>query len=182
MLDLSRAYTHSFELRPRREFAELPRGRQTLAGTEFDLRGLVQLDHRAERADLAGPYHPSAVIGVRQRCRVLHFLQATEGDPRIHGGVVARWIIHYADGSVRECPVIYGEQVRDLCWLAAEEPLEANQATVVWRGTATWYGISGVRLFRASWTNPQPDLEIAQLEFRIGETDLKPFLVAVTAE
>ena len=125
------------------------------------------------------------VVEVGQRCRTLHFLQATEGDPRINGSTVARWVIHYADGSTREWPVLYGEQVRDWWWWPEQEPLEANQATIAWRGRASLWnlpGNRGVRLFKASWTNPQPDLEITRLEYRIGETALKPLVVAVTAE
>jgi hypothetical protein len=113
----------------------------------------------------------------------LHFLQATEGVPRVHGSIVARWIIHYTNDSVREWPLLYGEHVRDLWWDPAEEPLDANQATAVWRGVGLRLPhLKGVRLFRASWTNPQPDLEIDRLELRIGESNLKPIVVAITAE
>ena len=81
--------------------------------------------------------------------------------------------------------MIYGEHVRDLWWSTAEEPLEANQATVVWRGVGLGLrrpDLSGVRLFRSSWTNPKPEVEIDKLEFRIGESNLKPILVSITAE
>jgi WD40 repeat protein len=185
LLDLTRAYTHSFELLPRRDFAELPRGRQKLGGTEFDLRGIVKLDHHSEQADHAGPFHPMASIGVGQRCHTLHFIQAAEGGLAADGSTVARWIIHYADGSAREWPMIYGEHVRDWWWWTSKEPLEAKQAAVVWRGHAAVWNLpdrKSVRLFKASWTNPQPDVEISTLEFRIGETALKPFVVAITAE
>lgn len=185
LLDLSRAYTHAFDLLPRRDFAQLPRGRQTLDGTEFDLRGLVQLDRRAERADAAGPFHPFAVISVGQRCRRLHFLQATEGDPRVDGSVVAHWIVHYADGSTREWPVIYGAHIRDGWWWMDQEPLEATQATLAWRGAPPMWNrpnLGGVRLFKTTWVNPQPEVEVTRLEFKIGETALKPFVVAITAE
>ena len=39
-----------------------------------------------------------------------------------------------------------------------------------------------VRLFQSTWTNPQPDLEITRLEYRIGETALEPLAVSITAE
>lgn len=185
LLDLTRAYTRSFDLLPRREFDELPRGRHTLGGTKFDLRGIVHLDRRAEPADAVGPFHPLAVIRVGQRCQRLHFLQATEGEPRLDGSVVARWIMHYADGSIREWPVIYGTHVRDAWWWMHQEPAEATQACVAWNGRAVGWNrpeLGGVRLFQATWTNPQPDLEITRLEFRMGETALKPFVVAITAE
>lgn len=185
LLDLTRAYTHSFDLLHRRDFAELPRGRQKLGGIEYDVRGMIQLDHRAEWADYDGPFHPMAVIAVGQRCRAMHVLQAVEGEPRINGSTVARWIIHYADGSACEWPVIYGEHVRDWWWWTAEEPLEASQATIAWRGRSPIWnppGTDGVRLFHAAWTNPRPDQEIARLEYRIGETALKPLVVAITVE
>jgi hypothetical protein len=185
LLDLTRAYTRSFDLLPRREFDGLPRGRQTLGGIEFDLRGIVHLDRRAEPADAVGPFHPLAVIRVGQRCQRLHFLQATEGDPRVDGSVVARWIIHYGDGSSRAWPVVYGAHVRDAWWWVNLEPPEATQAIVAWKGRAAGWNrpeMGGVRLFQATWTNAQPDLEITRLEFRMGETALKPFVVAITAE
>jgi hypothetical protein len=140
-------------LLPPQEFAALPRGRQKLGGTEFNLRGLIQLDHHAERPDHPGPFHPLATVRVGQRCRARQFLQATESDPRIHGSTVARWIVRYADGSAREWPVIYGEHVREICWRTAEEPLEANQATMVWRGRSPILdvpGSDGFRLFKAT--------------------------------
>lgn len=185
LLDLTRAYTHSFGLLARGEFAELPRGRQTLGGTEFDLRGFVHLDHRAGRSDAVGPFHSMAVVEVGLRCRTLHFLQATTDDPWVEGSTVARWLVHYADGSAREWPVIYGEHIRDLWWSPQKEPLEARQASVAWRGRAAIGDLSGrdgVLLYKATWTNPQPEMEITRLEFRVGETSMKPLVVAVTAE
>jgi hypothetical protein len=99
--------------------------------------------------------------------------------------VVARWTIHYTDGSSRVWPVIYGRQVLDWWWWFQEESLEPAEARVVWRGHAqSWNipGTDGVRLFESVWVNPQPDIPISRIEFRIGESLLKPFVVAVTAE
>jgi WD40 repeat protein len=185
LLDLSRAYTQAFELLPLGDFADLPRGRQTFAGTEFDVRALVQLDHRAAQPGAPGPFHPSAAIEVGQRCRALHFLQATTDDPRVEAAVVARWLVRYADGSAREWPVLYGRHLRDLWWSPGGEPLEASQATLAWRGVAAignLPGTEGVRLFKATWTNPQPEVEITRIEIRTGDTSMKPLVVAITAE
>jgi hypothetical protein len=182
LLDLTRAYTHSLELHRFGDFAELPRGRQMLGGTEYDLRGVIELDHRAEWTDYAGPFHPMAVIEVGQRCRRLHFLQATEGDPNIDGSTVARWIVHYLDDSTQEWPVIYGDHVRELSY-RTDEPLEARQAKLVWQGRRVRsLPVVATRLFESTWINPRPELEITRLEFRIGQTALKPLVVAITAE
>jgi WD40 repeat protein len=185
LLDLTRAYTHSLELQRFGVFTDLPRGRQKLGEIEYDLRGFIVLDHRAEWTDYGGPFHSLAAIVVGQRCLRLHFLQGTEGDPRIDGSIVAHWIIHYADGSTREWPVIYGDDVRDLCCHVNEEPLEARHAKLVWRRrppSGMPPDIDAVRLFESTWTNPQPAVEITQLEFRVGETAMKPLVVAITAE
>jgi hypothetical protein len=92
--------------------------------------------------------------------------------PHIDGSTLARWIVHYANGSTREWPVIYGEHVRDWTWVPAEEPLGANQAKVVWRGPpplSVRKDFDSVRLFETTWSNPQPEIEITSLEYRIGE-------------
>lgn len=97
---------------------------------------------------------------------------------------MTRWIVHYSDGTARQWPVTYGEHLRDWWW-PGKEPLEASQATVAWRGQARGWnleGTAGVRLFKAAWTNPQPEVAITRLEFRIGDTSMKPFVVAITAE
>jgi hypothetical protein len=39
-----------------------------------------------------------------------------------------------------------------------------------------------VRLFRWTWSNPLPDLEIASIDFVSALNGCAPFLVAVTAE
>jgi len=185
LLDLSRAYTSSFELLRWGELAGLPRGRQKLDGTEFDLRGVIYLGHAGDPGEIVGSNPPSLRIPVGLPCRTLQFLQATVNDPLVEGGIVARWIIHYSDGSSREWPVIYGEQVRDLVWIPEREPLDARQAKLAWSGP-TAIGLSGntvsARLFKATWVNPLPNVEIERLELRVGETAQKPIVVAITAE
>lgn len=98
---------------------------------------------------------------------------------------MARWIVHYADGSKIEWPLLYGEHLRDLWWISAAEPLEARQAALAWRGRAAsgnLPGTDGVRVFKATWVNPRPEVEITQLECRVGDTSMKLMVLAVTAE
>ena len=188
LVDLSDHYTHSFGVLPWQNFAALPLGLQTLAGTRFDLRGLVRLE-AADSEDLValGSFRlPEARdIRVDQRCRALHFLQAVAGDRGKDGDEVARWVIHYADGSVREWPVIYGEQLRDSWWWSARSPKEADKAVIAWEGhppQVTKRGVESVRLFKATWTNPLPEVEVTRLDFVIGKVRVRPFVVAITAE
>ncbi|MBP9902029.1 MAG: protein kinase [Verrucomicrobiota bacterium] len=191
LVDLSAFYTHSFGLLPEAEFTELPRGLHTLAGTLFDLRALLRLeatnyveqDRANGRATLAS--FPLAEVGnipVGQRCRQLHFLQAVDG-PRVQGGdEVARWRLHFVDGSVREFPVIYGEHVSDW-WGDSDTNQESRRAVVAWAGKRPAPGANqGIRLFKSTLENPAPDTEVSHLDFVLGKVSVRPFVVAITAE
>ncbi|MCX6926301.1 MAG: hypothetical protein NT154_24310, partial [Verrucomicrobia bacterium] len=72
-------------------------------------------------------------LTVGRRCRQLHFLHASEREAGAEGEEIARWVMHYADGSVREWPVRYGEHLRDWWWLK-QDPKEATRAVIAWEG------------------------------------------------
>ncbi len=158
---------------------------QTLAGTPFDLRGMIRLQSvdapiEAESIPLPAAHH----IPVNRRCRQLHFLQFAGGNQGKDGEEVARWVIHFADGTSHVWPVIYGEQVRDH-WLNPNQPKEASRAVIAWEGhppTVLKRGGLSVRLFKATWNNPSPDVEIRALDFVVGQANVRPFVVAITAE
>ena len=189
LLDLTSVYTHSLDMPPDQEFQNLPRGIQEFGGTAFDVRGLIFLEkvESGERPTWGSLSSVSNLLLAR-RCRQIHFLQATDRENGKEGEEVARWVIHYADGSVREWPVLYGEHVRDWCW-SKKDPREARQAVIAWEGKPTPIlavsgndGVESVRLYKATWINPQPNVEITHLDFVLGKTRLRPFVVAITAE
>ncbi len=101
------------------------------------------------------------------------------GRPKLYGRKIKLMTLFQDPARFVAAPSpLYGEHLLDWGWWTQEEPLEAKQATVVWQGRAPVWNKPAqddVRLFNASWTNPQPDVEIAQLESRIGETALNPF-------
>ncbi len=185
LVDLSDFYTHSFGVLPRQDFASLPRGVQSLAGTPFDLRGMVRLEPCNSEFTIAS-FSVQAVsrIPVGRHCRELHFLQGVDGGEGRDGDEVARWVIHYADGTMREWPLIYGKQVRDW-WLRPKSPKEASEAVIVWEGRSPIVikaGVENVRLFKATWTNPLPGVEVRDLDFVLAKANVRPFVVAITAE
>jgi WD40 repeat protein len=189
LVDLSDFYTHSFGMLPWQDFSDLPTGIRILGGTQFDLRGLVQLE-AADSEDLGSPgsFRLPMARGIRvdRRCRKLHFLQAAENGYRAKDGdVIARWVIHYADRSVREWPMIYGEHLRNWWHGVNDEPTPVSQATVAWEGhppIPLQLQADSVRLFKATWTNPMPDVEVTSLDFIDGQGNVRPFVVAITAE
>ena len=112
-------------------------------------------------------------------------MQGVNGGGAQDGEQVAHWVIQYADGTSREWPVIYGNQVRD--WFFHEElPEDASHAVIAWKGHAPddrgTMGGGKVRLFKATWTNPVPEVEIRSLDFVLDTGNVCPFVVAITAE
>ena len=181
LLDLTGCYTEAFGRYRATGFAELPRGVQRLGGIEFDLRGLILLRHTETPPGSQPVGDRVSYIRVQQRCARLHFLQGLSSSAP-EGVEVARWIMHYADGSQRVWPVRYAEHLRE--WVIPDsKPKEASRATLAWhrRGEPTHRNAT-LCLYDASWENPQPDVEIAHLEFQMGDSAPQPFVLAITAE
>ena len=119
-IDLSRLYNATLDIswdnptNPRGpDFSDLPDGLQTLAGTRWDIRGLIQLGGSGPLD--AGVDFPKQVnIPIQSRCRQLAFLHASiwSGNPSARVGT---YVIHYADGSRTEAPsALRGQYWRNL--------------------------------------------------------------------
>ena len=157
----------------------LPRGRQIFGGVEFDVHGIIQLTSWQLRRVAPGVKFPERVRGIHvgRKCRQFHFLHAT-GWNEPPGTWVGTYIIHYSDGTWDDSPILYGEGTGN--WWAQPPDLKRPAAAIVWRGTNA--AKQAVQLFKQSWTNPRPDLEIKSLDFESRQTRVAPFLIAATAE
>jgi hypothetical protein len=163
---------------PANSLDALPPGVLQFGAVYFDVRGIVQLS--GKRLENAGGHYPRSIWGIpiEQYCSNLHFLHAcgwrVNDDTR-----VGSYLVHYEDGSDQVIPIIYGEDVRD--WSQQSDPSRnLRHANLVWNV------INGagahVRLFKTTWVNPFPDLQITSLDFLSAMSDAAPFLIAVTAE
>lgn len=160
-------------------YAALPTGVQKLAGVDFDVRGLIQLDGSGSTR------FPGEVTGIRagRRCRRLHVLHAA-----IHGNIagettVGIYRLHFANGTQRDLPIIAGLHVRDWWQTPGEGPLPA-ETVLAWEGTngkSRRFGL-GIRLFKTVMDNPCPDEPLEWIDFVARPTSVAPFLVAVTLE
>ena len=155
-------------------------GLQVFGGTEFDLRGLVQLASREIASWGVRPF-PEAVqkIAIGQSFDRLHLLHSTSGFDA-PGTKVARLVLHYVDGQVREIPIVAGVDVDD--WRpGANEP---TRAKVVWKGslrpTRTWTSL--VQLFKSSWNNPRPEVPVQTIDYISTMSLAAPFLMGMTLE
>src|SRR5262249_7299985 len=157
---------------------ELPFGVQTFGGVPFDIRGQITVAarHDYQLPDyLAGRRYTG--IPVRQKFRVLHFLQgASFRSP--DGTETGRYIVHYADGRKVKVPLVYAQTTLD--FNAASDPRELSRTPLVWSGRK----VKGVlpRLFKLSWENPFPDVEVASLDFETTMAESAPWVIAITAE
>lgn len=160
------------------DLSAFPYGVQQLAGVDFDARGIVQVA-------LMKPRFPQRVSGipVARRCRRLHFLHASSQGYNLPPGVsVGRYVVSYQGGETRDIPIILGENVAD--WWAkggarAEPPL-----VVAWTGTnnASKAMNHVIRLYAATWENPQPAVSVRAVDLVAEHETAAPFLIALTAE
>ncbi|MCI0747857.1 MAG: protein kinase, partial [Verrucomicrobia subdivision 3 bacterium] len=152
-------------------------GQQALGDVVFDMRGTIRLASFYAKDSFprrAGGIH------VSQKCKRLHFLHFVAFTaPK--GATVATFDIRYADGTVTTMPLRYGHDVR--ATLASGDPVDNvdnPNSAIAWRGTGG-LGVA-VRLFRTTWENPKPAVQITTIDFISNLTDCAPNLVAITAE
>jgi WD40 repeat protein len=196
LIDLSDHYTRPLADAPDTDWpvetytlSSLMRGIQTLAGVEFDLRGMVRLlgsyggvDRSSARERMAAGERISG-IRINRRCRRLHFLHGT-GWVETPGKEIARYAIHYADGQIAHRPVRYDNDLRNFIWLTPRDLVEPPDAVRAWTGTNALTAENGLslRLYKSVWENPRPDVPVASVDFISTMTACHPFLIAITAE
>ncbi len=88
--------------------------------------------------------------------------------------------LHYADGQTQELPIVYGKQVRD--WFSNPGTQSLDDNTVVAWSVKPVRDADNKTLFRTSWDNPLPDVELKSIDFVSGMADPAPFLIAISVE
>jgi hypothetical protein len=159
----------------------LPRGLQTFAGVEFDVRGVIQLAGR----NLLSSRYPAAVnrLKLNRMCRALHFLHATAWSAP-DGTQIGHFRVLYSDGEERQVPIIYGVDVRDWTLATGRTEPEGQKPEIAWIGKSPLSQSQGttLRLFKSSWENPAPQTRLDTLDYVSAQTNCAPFLIAITAE
>lgn len=189
VLDLSPHYNAMLDrtwdgTSPGNDLSDLPTGMHRFGGTEFDIRGLIQMGFRPRRFDLYGNAFDPAVraIKVGFPCRRIHFLQAASaGSYAPEGTRLATYYAHHADHSSTPIPISNGTEVAD--WWS--NPLPAGSPLrVVWTGTnpASRRSNTEVRLFKMTWENPKPAVAIETLDLVSDMAAAGVFVVAITVE
>jgi len=190
LIDLSPFYNQSLtqawlpmkDIGHSNDLAQLPSGLQKFAGVQFDVRGLIQLSGSALE-NLGGRF-PQRVVGIpaNRTATNIHFLHGTAWDA-LYGTVIGRYRVNYANGESRDAKIIFGRNVRDW-WFPPTQPQLTMGAAVAWQGSnpaSRQLGMA-VRVYKFTWINPLPDVEIKSIDFESAMEKPAPFLLAITLE
>jgi serine/threonine protein kinase len=162
---------------PRLTLAKFPAGLVRLGNTLFDARGIIQLSSsQMERRHLAFPKQVTGITAGLKAHR-FHFLHGTVW-PEKEGAHLGDYVVHYADGQQHVFPIVYGVDLRD--WnVGSDTKTETARGTVVW---SAWQQPFAFRVFKTSWTNPVPQVEITGLDVISRMETSAPFVIAITIE
>jgi Tol biopolymer transport system component len=166
--------------------ASLPKGEQTLAGVKFQIAdGLLQLGSQLlkERPDRVEGIQVGKVFA---RLHLLHATQYGSGKGIVADDTeIAKYVVHYEDGSTATIPVVYGKDVRNW-WFSVGEP-GVTRGKVAWEGeneaTKLTMGRRQIRLYLGTWDNPHPTKRVVSLDYvKGGDMPAAPFCVAISLE
>jgi hypothetical protein len=163
-------------------------GLVTLGGVAFDVRGVIVLRYDAG-SDVLRSFieaYPTRIEGIKIG-RKFKQLQVFHGCPET---VIARdtslaaYVLRYADGTQQEFEVIYGRDLLDFWKENSAPPESADMAVEAWTGRnpSTDLFDTTARLFRRTYANPKPDVEVVSIDFVSKMAACAPFLIAMTVE
>ncbi len=174
--------------------AQFPAGLHTFGGVPFDVRGKIQLLGRG-LLDSGGKFPVQARnIAIAQKCQQIHLLHGVSfiNEATLHA-TIARLVLHYADGSQAEIPINAGQHVLDW-WgpiYTTQAPMEDRTTSdpgteLAWTGSNPWIRKTqpedSLRIYKSTFANPQPDLEISTIDYVSTLTQAAPFLLGLTLE
>jgi hypothetical protein len=120
-------------------------------------------------------------IAVGRQCRRLHFLHAACNAALIEDGPeIGNYTVHLADGTQYQIPLVLGRELVD--WHIQRRKTEAF--VTAWEGENPRSRQLGkkIRLFKTTWENPRPEVQVRAVDFTAACPGPCPFLVALTAD
>jgi len=161
-----------------------------LDGADWWLDGLVQLQGRVKQKGetlyeapglLAFSWEKTGAAVGRKFARAT-WLQGTVWSA--NAGETVGWLVwHYQNADTSRVPIIYGTNTARFWAEPAQAELERNSPKPVWSFHQTQEAVGRerwLRIYRQEWTNPQPEMEVASLDFVSNpQCRAAPFLIAV---
>jgi hypothetical protein len=143
----------------------LPAGISDFNGITFDVRGIIQLASKVsfEKSHIE---YPETLTGipVNQHVKCLCFLHSSAWESHAWEDVVFI-TINYQDGQKQTIPIRYQLEVEDW-WFHPANSVFPPHAVLAWNGTNNRIkdlGL-GLKLYRYTWVNSMPDVEISTLD------------------
>lgn len=186
---LNKALTDSINS-PGNNLAALPPGIHTFGGVSFDVEGRIQLAWAP--LPVGRKNFPARVeIPISSKCSKIDILHGAEW-MTTPGMKVARLVLNYADGSKAQLEIIGAKDVLDFWGPIYNTDSGDDRYTTSPDTELAWAGTNpaiekrrpqfSLRLYRTTFINPQPDKEIASVDFVSALRDAAPFLVGLTIE
>ena len=161
------------------DLRELPTRLQSFAGTLFDVRGLIAVSREPHT------HLPFAVEGIHigQKCKQIHFLHSAFNAAFSHSEQIAHYIVHLANGEEHAIPIVTGQDVID--WHSDVPP--NSPLVIAWEGDNQKTrkqadGSKKIRLYKSTWENPTPEVEVQTMDIIELRRGPSPFLIALTVE
>jgi hexosaminidase len=152
---------------PRTSSGEGPSGALASGGVAFEVGGPIVLNSRLL------PGRPAAVsVTLDRAASELQFLWAAT-HIAADGDLVATLRVTYADGTVEEAPLTYGNQ-----FFAFTDTRGGASVTTAWRGKTPDGRPAVIR--RWAWVNERPDATIASVSLISAGAESAPVLLGVT--
>jgi beta-galactosidase len=170
-------------------FKDLPTGKQTLAGVQFDIYDfatspvptVLMLSDKASR-----PAREILGIPVNRKADALFFLHTMKLDQRLNDDdrrrkrsyETLRYVVTYSDGKTETVPILAEIDIHDY---RQKAPAAIPGAQIAW--TKKYDGTEYTAVaYAKQWNNPRPDVEIKSIDFLPGDKPRgTPALLAVTA-
>jgi hypothetical protein len=162
-------------------------------GVPFDVEGLIQLD--GTNMMMFKKHYPAEVdnIPINRRCAKIYLFHGANWIyPHDFGTTIAKLILHYADGSVRDIEIVAGQHVFDWwspLFTTGVDPRYFKMAPGTeraWTGSNPFvkkiWPDESLILYKSSFENPQPDVVISNLDYVSTVTGTAPFLAGLTVE
>jgi hypothetical protein len=174
--------------------AGLPQGVHVFGGIPFDVEGRLQLMGRKLLDTTTTLPVRVRNIQVAGKCARIHLLHGADGITEdMAGRNIASLVLHYADGSQARIPIVAGEQVRDWWGPIYETAAGWNARNPTAPGSElAWAGGNpcinrdepelSLRLYKSTFDNPRPGLEIATIDFLSSASAAAPFFIGLTLE
>ncbi|MFH0756828.1 MAG: hypothetical protein V2B15_06050 [Bacteroidota bacterium] len=159
----------------------IPSGINDFMGVKFDARGIIQLASNVSYKS-SHIHYPEEIIGipVNHLADSLCFLQSSAWESET-GTEVVHIVVHYANNQERTIAIRHKVEVADW-WVNPEHSIFPHEAELAWEGSNPRVEELGLvlKLYRYTWVNPMPDVEILSIDLVSAMNDTGYMLFGIT--